>query len=442
MSSPTTTPGSTYRRGEPGYDAARRATMWNQDVPERFPDLVVQANTEDDAVAAVRLAAAAGMRIAVRSGGHSWPGNHVREGGLLLDVSRLTSVSVDKAAMRAVVGAGAGGSVVAAALGKQGLFFPAGHCLGVCVGGYLLQGGFGWNGRALGPACESVVGIDYVDADGVVRHASETENSEMLWAARGAGPAFFGVVLRFHLRLYPQPRFVGLAAATYSIDHVDEVFSWAREIGPDVPASVDLNLMTSRNATLVRGQGIEVLAPVFEDSWSQGRAATSFLRSRPRGARLVVPLTRVRLPMLYRGVMRHYPSSTSWKVDNMWTHASYDELRPGLRRVVETMPGRPSHMLWMNWMPHEPRTDMAFSTEDDIYICLYGGWTDPAQAERTAAWAPSRMAEMRHLSTGSQLADDPGRPARVLAEPNAERLAALRTQHDPNGRFQPWIGDA
>jgi FAD/FMN-containing dehydrogenase len=442
MSTTSPTPGSTWRRGEAGYEQARRATMWNADVPDRYPDVIVQANTDDDAVAAVKHAAAAGMRIAVRSGGHNWAGNHVRDGGLLLDLSRLKTMTVDETAMRAVASAGVGGSEVALALAARGLFFPAGHCLGVCIGGYLLQGGFGWNGRVLGPACMSVAGIDYIDPEGVVRHASETENSEMLWAARGAGPAFFGVVLRFHLRLYPMPRFVGIAAATYSIDRFDDVFSWARTTGPDVAPEVDLNLMTSRAAKLVRGQGIEVLSPVFADSRRQARAATSFMSSRPRGANLVVPLTKVPLSFLYRGVMTHYPSATSWKVDNMWTHASYDELRPGLERIVETMPGRPSHMLWMNWMPRGARPDMAFSTEDDIYISLYGGWTDPAQAARTAAWAPSRMAEMAHLSTGSQLADDPGRPARVLAQPNLERLEALRSLQDPDDRFHRWIGHA
>jgi len=416
--------------------------MWNTNVPGRYPDVIVQANTDADAVAAVREAAADGMRIAVRSGGHSWAGNHVRDGGLLLDVSRLQSIVIDKSAMRAVVSPGVPGSVLATALGKQGLFFPIGHCLGVCLGGYLLQGGFGWNGRVLGPACMSVVGIDYIDPDGAMRHASETENAEMLWAARGSGPAFFGVILRFHLRLYPRTRFIGFSAASYSIDRFDEVISWARAIGPDVPASVDLNLMTSWNAKGVRGQGIEVLSPVFADSWSQGRAASSYMSSRPRGAKLVVPFTKVVLPMLFRGVMSHYPSSTNWKVDNMWTHASIDELRPQLRRVVETMPQRPAHMLWMNWYPRETRPDMAFSTEDDIYISLYGGWKNPAHAEATAVWAPSRIAEMAHLSTGSQLADDPGRPAHVLAEPNLARLGELRGTHDPNGRFHDWIGHA
>ena len=434
--------GLTYRHGEPGYEGARRSMMWNTNVPHRFPDVIVQANDEADAVAAVKEAAAAGMRIAVKSGGHSWSGNHVRDGGLLLDVSRLNAVAIDKASMTAVAGAGAGGNVLAEALGEEGLFFPAGHCLGVRIGGYLLQGGFGWNGRVLGPACQSVIGIDYIDAEGSVRHSSETENPDMLWAARGAGPAFFGVVLRFHLRLYPQPRFLGITGASYTIDHFDEVMSWAHRIGREVPPSVDLNVLTSRNPKWIRGQGIDVAAPVFEDSWSKGRAATSFMSTRPRGGRFVMPLVKVPLSQLYKQVMTHYPAATNWTVDNMWTHASFDELQPGLHRIVETMPQRPSHMLWMNWMPPAERPDMAFSAEDDYYISLYGGWYQPHEAAATTAWARNRMAELNHLSTGSQLADDPGRPARVLADANFDRLAAIRAQQDPDGRFHPWIGHA
>ena len=51
--------------------------------------------------------------------------------------------------MTAVVGPGKGGSVLAAELDEVGLFFPAGHCKGVCIGGYLLQGGYGWNSRVV-----------------------------------------------------------------------------------------------------------------------------------------------------------------------------------------------------------------------------------------------------------------------------------------------------
>jgi FAD/FMN-containing dehydrogenase len=120
--------GRALARGADGYEEARRAAVWNARTPPRYPDLIVQAEAEADLVAAVRLARAEGMKIGVRSGGHSWAGNHVRDGGMLLDVSRLDAMSVDAEAMTATVGPGCSGNEVLAALGEQDLFFPAGHC--------------------------------------------------------------------------------------------------------------------------------------------------------------------------------------------------------------------------------------------------------------------------------------------------------------------------
>ena len=122
-----------FLRGADGYEEARRAAVWNGLVPERFPDVIAEADNTDDIVAAIRYAAQNGHRVGVRSGGHSWAGSHLRDGGLLLDVSRLDHCKVDTDRMVAVVGPGKVGSVLAAELDKQGLFFPAGHCEGICV---------------------------------------------------------------------------------------------------------------------------------------------------------------------------------------------------------------------------------------------------------------------------------------------------------------------
>ena len=78
----------------------------------------------------------------------------------------------------------------------------------MALGGYLLQGGFGWNGRVHGPACMSVEAIDVVTAAGELVRADAEQHPDLFWAARGAGPGFFGVVTRFHLRLYQRPRYV------------------------------------------------------------------------------------------------------------------------------------------------------------------------------------------------------------------------------------------
>jgi FAD/FMN-containing dehydrogenase len=438
------TVGRTFRRGEEGYEEARRATAWNQRLADRFPDVVVQANDVHDVVAAVRLAKREGMRIGVRSGGHSWAANHVRDGGLLLDVSRLDHVTIDKPAMRATTGPGRAGHELAKLLAREGLFFPAGHCRGVAVGGFLLQGGFGWHGRTLGPSCMSVVGIDVVTADGDLVHASESENADLYWAARGAGPGFFGVVTRFHLRVYVRPRAIGLAAQTYPMDMLDDVMRWAHRVGPDVPASIELQILLQHDPSGVRGKGMVVVAPVIADGWRQAMRDLSFFHGSPiaRRAARRLPLVPSGLGLMYRGVAAHYPDGHRYAVDNMWTSAPIDDLLPGLHRIADTLPEAPSHVLWMNWAPPKGRPDMAFSMEDDFYLALYAVWKRAEDDARFTSWPVERMREMAHLATGIQLADENlgQRPAKFVAEANLARLDAVRAARDPQGRFHPWMG--
>src|ERR1700755_3588866 len=106
----------TFFRGADGYEAARRATVWNGLLPERFPDVIVQAHDTDDVVAALRYARDSGHKVGVRSGGHSWAPSHPRAGGMLLDVSRLDHCIVDPDRMTADVGPGKMASVFATEL--------------------------------------------------------------------------------------------------------------------------------------------------------------------------------------------------------------------------------------------------------------------------------------------------------------------------------------
>lgn len=418
--------------------------MWNARLPERYPDVIVKAKDVYDVVAAVKLARRENLRIGIRSGGHSWAGNHVRDGGLLLDLSALDEVTVDPDAMRATTGPGRAGNELAALLGRRGLFFPTGHCKGVCVGGYLLQGGFGWHGRTLGLACMSVVALDIVTAEGDIVHASEHENADLYWAARGSGPGFFGIVTRFHLRVYPKPKVMGFALHSYPISMLEEVFRWAHAMGPEVPASVEFQMLVSQKAAGVGGPGIEVFAPVFSDGLRTALSDLSFMNKSElrRKAAMKVPFAPSTLGLMYRAVMSHYPDETRWAVDNMWTGASIDALLPGLHKIAQTMPPPPSHMLWLNWSPPPERPDMAFSVEDDTYIALYAGWKHAKEDAKYASWPESHMREMSHLATGCQLADENlgRRPARFVTEDRMTKLDEIRANRDPKKRFHAWMG--
>lgn len=434
--------GRVFARGADGYEEARRAAVWNARTPPRRPDLIVQAEGEEDLVAAVRLARAEGMKVAVRSGGHSWAGSHLRDGGMLLDASRLDAFSIDAEAMTATVEPGCKGNELLAGLAEQDLFFPAGHCPGVGLGGYLLQGGFGWNGRVHGPACMSVEAIDVVTADGELVRADADSHPDLFWAARGAGPGFFGAVVRFHLNLYPRPRHVANGVFLYPIDCLEEVFRWAHEIGPRVARTMELMVVVHHDA---EGElEIAVTGPVLAESVEEAAEALALLETCPvrERAKLAFPNAEVRMAELYEAVHASYPDDHRYSADNMWTHAPVEDLLPGLRRIAETMPGAPSHMLWMNWGPSPPRPEMAYSVEDDTYIALYGVWQDPAEDEANVGWATDRMREMEHLSSGIQLADENLglRPARFASESNMARLDEVRRAYDPEGLFHPWMG--
>lgn len=434
--------GRVLRPSDPGFGRVLRDTCFNRRETVAQPALLVQPQTVQDVIATVAYARAVGQRISIRSGGHSWSANHLRDESIVLDMSGFNEYHIDREQMTATAGPGVGGSVLLTALFKQGLFFPAGHCEGVCLGGYLLQGGFAWHGRKLGMACESVTGLDIVTAEGVYLHASATENADLYWAARGAGGGFCGVVVRFHLKLYPRPKYSGMMAHIFALKHLEAVFEWAAEVGPNVPTSVELQLLMSRRTMKFFAPGIEVAAPIFADTADELHEAKAVLVNSPIKGRawLRVPYLETGVKRMYRMAMTHYPAGHCWGVDNMWTHAGISELLPYLREIAASLPPPPTHLLWLNWQPPVRTSEMAFSLEDKIYLALYGGWRDPADTARYGTWARDWMREMAHLASGIQLADENLRERRAafMGTAQRERLEQVRGVWDEQELFHKW----
>jgi FAD/FMN-containing dehydrogenase len=251
-------------------------------------------------------------------------------------------------------------------------------------------------------------------------------------------------VTRFHLRLYPAPKTIANAVYTYPLELIDEVFTWAAEIGPRVARITELMLILHRD---LEGEvEIAVTGPTLAAGEDEAAEALALLGTCPVAdrAKLAVPNAPARIDELYAAVHASYPDEHRYAVDNMWTHAPATELLPGLRRIAETMPPAPSHMLWMNWGPAAgpERPDMAFSVEDETYIALYGVWPDAASDAEVVPWPTERMREMEGLATGIQLADENlgQRPARFASDSSLARLDRLRAELDPDGLFHPWMG--
>lgn len=434
--------GEIITKTEAGYEKAIMGTLFNKRPLTQMPCMMVLPKTVEEVAAVVRYAAKVGKKISICSGGHSWSANHIKEGSILINLLHFNKYQINHETMTAWAEPAVGGSTLLCKLYEHNLFFPAGHCKGVCIGGYLLQGGFAWNGRKLGLACESVLGLDIITANGEMIHASPIQNADMYWAARGAGGGFFGVILRFHLQLYPLPPYRGIMLQVFRLKHLEHVFNWAYEVGPHIPNSVEFQMLTSRSVLSLPIAGIEAAAPVFAYSKDEFSEALAFMHNSPvkHKAFFSTPCFNPGINMLYRFAMTHYPYNHHWDVDNMWTHALIKELLPHLQHIAKTLPPAPSHMLWLNWYPPQNRQNMAFSVEDNIYIALYGSWKNAKDTPAYGNWATNCMKNMAHLSTGIQLADENlhKRPARFLSDTNMQQLDAIRAQRDTLGIFNEW----
>lgn len=437
--------GRIWEKGEPEFDAAVLGTSFSGRDPGHRPRVLVQANDVFEVIQAVKRAERDDLKISICSGGHSWAQNHLREGGLLLDMSRLNDIEIDAGTKRARVGPGCWSVDLDTRLKKLGLFFPVAHAPDVGLGGFLLQGGFGWNSRVVGLGCENVLGLDIVLADGSLVHASAEENADLYWAARGAGPGFFGVVVRYHLRLHDRPKVTGMLVQVFRMRHLDEVFTWADRVGPEVARCVEFQLLITPKAMGIFQPGIEVFAPVLANSWREAREAVAFVRNSPLRAKasLTTPLMPVSTALMaWTASFTHFPARMRWCADNLWSNAPVEQLLPGIRKVADTLPPAPSHALWLNWYPPAQRQDMAFSVEANRYFAVYGEWRRAEDDARYANWATERMRELEPYSLGIQLADENlgRRPARFLSDANMQRLDRIRAERDPKGRFHAWMG--
>ena len=254
------------------------------------------------------------------------------------------------------------------------------------------------------------------------------------------------MVTSFTLRLHRRPAVLGTCLYMYPIDVLDEVFSWGRSISPELDDRVELQILSSRSfpAAGLDHPGIAIASPVFADSAEEAAKALAPLATCPVADKAIinVPYAPTTLANWYTAIMSNYPEGYRYIADNMFTSASAEELLPGIRNIIETLPPHPSHFIFTGWTPSPDRADMVYGLEDDIYLGLYTVWQNPADDERYSDWARSNMAAMSHLATGIALADENlgRRPARFITEPNMARLDKVRSTYDPEGRFHSWMG--
>jgi FAD/FMN-containing dehydrogenase len=217
--------GQVIAPGDDGYDEHRR--VWNGSI-DRHPALIVRCAGVDDVRAAVRFGHDHRLPIAVRSGGHSFPGLSTCDDALLIDLRRMSRVRVDPDARVAGAQAGVLLGELDAATQDYGLAVPAGIVSHTGLAGLTLGGGIGWIQRRYGLTVDSLLSADVVTADGEFVHASRDENPDLFWGLRGGG-GNFGVVTDFRFRLHPLGPQVMAGATFWPMDQAAAVLRRYRD---------------------------------------------------------------------------------------------------------------------------------------------------------------------------------------------------------------------
>jgi len=221
--------GHVFNRGDPGFPSV--AHIYNERFDSILPKAVGRPLDVRDVQGAVRWAVGHGVQMRARSGGHSYAGYSTLQNGVVLDLSKMRSITVNKRARTATIGAGAQLIDVYAGLAAQGVAIPGGSCPSVGISGVTLGGGMGLAARAFGLSIDNLIGVQIVTADGRIRTVNKSTDPDLLWALRGGGGGNFGIVTQFVFAIHPVPRSVTYFSVSFPWSSASEVIetwqAWA-----------------------------------------------------------------------------------------------------------------------------------------------------------------------------------------------------------------------
>ena len=433
--------GALIAPGHADYDQAR--VVFNSMI-DRRPAVIAQCASNVDVQAAIRFARDHQLTLAVRGGGHSVAGNSLVEGGLVIDLRKMSAVSVDADARVAEVGGGATMSHLDRGTEPFGLATTGGRVSTTSAGGYTLGGGSGWLDRKFGLACDNLVSAEVVTASGEIVTASGTEHPDLFWALHGGG-GNFGVVTSMRLKLYPLRNITG-GLLLFSAPKAPAVLKAYRDFM--VGASDDVGggavFLTGPEADFVpeamQGKRLFALIVVFAGTETEARRELAPILSLGHEGEMLAEVPYADFQSMFDDPpgYRNY-----WSAEYLGTlpDAAVETYCAAAERMIVPSPSQ--HVLFAgggkvaretaDWPVPWRRAPWCFHP--------FGLWSDAADDERGIAWARKGRNDLRPWSTGDvylNFIGDEGEN-RVVAgfgRDNYARLARIKAQYDPDNFFR------
>jgi FAD/FMN-containing dehydrogenase len=409
------------------------------------PQLIAQCVNAADIPIALDFARMHGLEIAVRSGGHSVAGACLADGGLVIDMRRLNEVTVDPETRTARVGGGAVWADVDQATQPHGLATTGGRVSTTGVAGLTLGGGSGWIERKFGLACDNLLSVDLVTADGRRLTANDQENRELFWALHGGG-GNFGIATAFTFRLHELPEF-SVALLVWSPERGREVAAAYRSLIANAPDEVGGAFVYITGPPLefvpenLQGTLVSAVLVTYCGPESALRDVIAPLLAMSPDGRLVTDLPYAQLQSMLDDPpgFRNYWSAEHLKdlpdaaLDRICARSADMPVPTPSQQILIPLGGAVSRgAAWPG-----------FSRADAWVVHPLGLWSEPADDDRARRWARDLRADVRPWATGDvylNFIGDEGEE-RVVAGfglDNYRRLARLKADLDPDNVFNRW----
>lgn len=431
--------------------------VWNKyEATNRRPQLIVRVANEQDVVEAVKFAKARKLKVVVRGGGHNWCNPSLRIGGMMIDLTSLNQViSIDAKAHKAVVQPIISNREIQAHLNAQNLAYPSGHCPPVKLSGYLLSGGMSWNQGVWGTGIGSVEAVELVTPNGDIITANKDQNTDYYWAARGAGSGFFGVAIRYHLKLYDLPKAIACSSYYYPIGEVDTVAQWLESIASKLPPNIELSLLMltappelAEKSRSDAGKVCMVAATIFADSMEEANSSLKPLDDCPIIAKCLSKTVAVPYDFeaLFDASGTLWPANHRNQVEAVFSNSKLADLFHGVRDHFLKTPSPTTLIMFAIFTGPNipaPLSDAAFSMSAHYYGGPWTQWTKAEDDEANTLWHRKCLELLKPFVAGYYIGESdtvtyPNIIQESYTEGKWKRLQELRKKYDPDGVFYDY----
>lgn len=417
--------------GHPQYDQARQ--VWNG-MHDKHPALIARCQNNQDISHAVTFARERELLVAVRGGGHSWPGKSVCDGGMMIDLADMNGVSVDTDRQTAVAKGGSLlGQLDAAAL-EHSLITTAGVVSHTGVGGFTLGGGFGRLNRKHGLAIDNLLSAEIITADGQIRTVNAGQDPDLFWAIRGGG-GNFGVVSHFEYQLHPFNREVLSGMIVWPVEQAREVLDfytdWYAGLSDDLYVGPVM-------MTLPDGTAILAMETVYAGDPVDGEKELASLR------KVGKPLEDGIKLQDYMVMQTQEDVAFGHGIRSYAKNGMVKEVTPGLiEAMIESFRPDPRIAFFTHTaggaVKRVDEMDTAFPHRNvETMLIIAGGWKDPSQDADAIAVAREWYAQLAPFTGGyyDNIEFDDEDSGKGNYGPVYDRLAIIKGQYDPGNQFR------